>query len=437
MKQNENTPLTSFQPLRVAVLIDLPRQPTSGGHVKGWEKMAHALAAIPPQEAELDLTLYFSGEESTQELAPHVRIRQLPPVFSTRKLQKILPYVPDHTDLASYHPALAKELASFDLIHTTDGFFCFAQTAEKLSESLRIPLTTSFHTDTVGYARLFTKLTIKKKLGQGWLSRLLIDKWKIPVRQEAQKMACLRKHLSHCQCAFYTRQEDRDLAEDILGVRHVAMMHLGVDRQMVGPHRAARGAVEEAYNIPPNHIVFIFVGRLDEGKNIYTLIEAMEQLIAQNQPVHLITAGLGPAAQDLTQRLGDHVTVAGFVAPDELARLYASVDALALTSKVEIRSMAAVEALTSALPVLAAEESTIPRLFDFTPAMTVVPAGAKAWAKAMADFVHDENKRFHQRKVALAFADTHIADWIDVIQKDFLPHWQRICEETKSRMKNG
>lgn len=120
----------SSRPLRVAVLVDLPRTAHSGGHVKGWESRAYALAQT---DLPVELTLFFSGPEKTEWLAPHVCLRQLPPVFSTRNL-RFLPYVPDYTDLAPYHPALAKELKNFDVIHTTDAYFAFSRTAERVSK---------------------------------------------------------------------------------------------------------------------------------------------------------------------------------------------------------------------------------------------------------------------------------------------------------------
>lgn len=411
--------------LRVAALVDLPRSRISGGHIKGWENLVKAAAQ---SDLPIDLTLYTSGQELTEELAPHARIKQLPPVFSTARL-KFLPYVPDNTDLGSYHKLLAQELQTMDVIHTTDGYFCFARTAEKISKTYGIPLTTSFHTDTPAYARVFTKLTIEKLFGKSWLASFLLNTIKLPERQEKSKIERMKAHLRACSKAFYTRQEDRELAESVLDVENVRTMRLGVNRALVGPHRADREGVEDDYRIPPGRIIFIFVGRLDVGKNIYTLIEAMENLIAEGQPVHLITAGLGPAEEDLRARLGEHVTVAGFVDPEELARLYASVDCLALTSEVEIRSMAAVEGITSGLPVLVSEKSGIARLFDFTPAMVVVPSGVEAWTDAMRDFANSINKRVHMRKVAFAYAETRIANWVDVLEQDLFATWKHLSEK--------
>src|ERR1700733_15090682 len=98
--------------LRVAVLVDLLRSPQAGGHVKCWER----LASSTPDNAPLDLTVYFSGRAPDEVLGPNKRFRHLPPVFSTANL-KFIPYVPDHTDLAPHHPGLARELATYDVLH--------------------------------------------------------------------------------------------------------------------------------------------------------------------------------------------------------------------------------------------------------------------------------------------------------------------------------
>src|SRR5579862_4098265 len=115
------------KPIRVAALVDLPRSPEAGGHVKCWERLAEAAADA---ELPLDLTVYFSGRHRTEVLGPGARLAHLPPLLSTAQL-KFLPYVPDHTDLAPYHPRLARELADYDLIHTTDAFFAFANRRER------------------------------------------------------------------------------------------------------------------------------------------------------------------------------------------------------------------------------------------------------------------------------------------------------------------
>ncbi|NTU76229.1 MAG: glycosyltransferase [Alphaproteobacteria bacterium] len=407
--------------LRVAALIDLPRSAQSGGHVKCWERMAAAASTCP---APLDLTVFFSGQELKEEMGEHAHLRQLPPVFSTANL-KFLPYVPDHTDLAPLHPRLARELSQFDVLHTTDGYFAFARTAERVSRRFGIPLVTSFHTDTPSYARIFTQKTIEDLLGKTWLARKLIDDLHLPERQEKSMKKRLQKHVRRCRAALVTREEDHELAENVLGKENVYHMRLGVDRAMFGQHRRDRAALERDYNIPEGRLVVLFVGRIDVGKNIFTLIGAIENLIAEGLPLHLITAGIGPAMEDVKKRLKDHASVPGFVSPDNLAQLYASVDVLALSSEVEIRSMAGVEAMASGCPVLVSAKSGIAQLFNHTPAMEVVTGGVEAWTKALRDFAANPSQRKKMGQDAVKYGCEQIASWQDVLAEDMFSVWKK------------
>ncbi len=417
--------MSSLQPLRVAVLVDLQRTPQAGGHVKCWERLG---AAAAESHLPLDLTIYFSGKETTQELGPHTRFHSLPPVFSTAKL-KFLPYVPYHTDLGAYHRKLAQELMQVDVIHTTDAFFAFARTAERVSREKNIPLVTSFHTDTPSYTRIFTRQTIETMFGGGWLAQKMIRDWNLPERKGRDMDRKLVRHVGLCHTALVTREEDHVLADNILGKEHVHHLRLGVDKSVFGTHRADRPGIESKYNIPPGRIVVLFVGRVDVGKNIHTLTAAMESLIAEGAPLHLVTAGLGPATEEVKKRLGDHASVPGYVPPDELARLYASVDCLALSSEVEIRSMAGVEAMASSCPVLVSQKSGVAQLFNHTPAMKTVESGVGNWAQALREFTNDPALRQTMRMAALDYSQNHLAGWQDVLAEDLFEVWKEAARK--------
>lgn len=416
---------SSSSPLKVAVLVDLPRTSLSGGHVKGWERRAQGAAEMG---LPVDLTVYFSGDEFEERIGRNVRFRHLPPVFSTRNL-RFLPYVPDHTDIAPYHPRLARELAAYDVIHTTDGYFNFARTAERVSRKRKIPLVTSLHTATPEYARIFTAKAIEQKLGHGWLAKKLIDDLDLPGQQERRMQKRLRQHLALSRCALVARHEDRALCESVLGADRVRDVHTSIDRHIFNPQRHDREGIERDYGIPPGRIIMLFTGRVDIGKNIYTLIEAAEALLREGAPLHIITAGVGPAEKDVRARLGPHATVAGFVAPQELGRLYASVDGLTLTSEVEIRSLVAVEALASGCPVLVSEKSRIAPLFSNTQAMQVVPGKGPEWADALRHFSADSDLRAVMRAAAIDYSSRHFLSWGEELEQDFLRVWEMAAKE--------
>ncbi|MBP7252482.1 MAG: glycosyltransferase [Alphaproteobacteria bacterium] len=414
--------------LKVAALVDLIRSPQSGGHVKGWERLALAAAnsALP-----LELTVFFSGSAQSEALAPHVTLQQLPQVFSTARL-KFLPYLPDHTDLARYHPALATALSGFDVVHTTDAYFAFTRTAERLCQQRQLGLTHSFHTDQPNYARIFTRKAIRETLGDGALSRLLLAKWQVPERA-ARRMELRRdRHLFQCDLVLATRPSDQMRAEQILGPHGVRHLRLGADKTLFNPQRANRRAICARYAIPADRLIVVFVGRLDEGKNIHTLLDALQRLTSEGLPLHLVAAGIGPAAADIGRLLPHHSTVPGFILPAELATLYASADALALVSEVEIRSMAMVEGLACGLPVLVAEKSGLHQLFPATDAIQTVTGGAAAWSTALRDFA-TTTLRQRMQTAAQSYALQNIASWEQVLAEDLLPAWQQAATMNHAR----
>ena len=244
----------------------------------------------------------------------------------------------------------------------------------------------------------------------------------------------LVQHIRRCAFVAATRAEDHALASSILGCSRVGDLRLGIDKRVFGPHRADRAAIEAEFGLPKDRLLVLFVGRLDVGKNIHTLVEAIAALRAQGLPLHLVTAGVGPAEADVRARLGEAATVAGYVAPDRLARLYASVDLTALVSEVEIRSMVGVEAMASGCPVLVSKKSGVAELFDHTPAMRVVDGGPKAWADALRHIAQAPASRAAMRCAALDYSRRRLASWAEVLAEDLFSLWQPAAEAAGQKL---
>jgi len=412
--------------LHVAVLVDLPREAASGGHVKYWERIAQAAAQ---EDLPLDLTVYFSGTQKDESLSSSVRYRFLPPVFSTARL-KFLPYVPAHTDLASFHPRLAEELPKYDVIHTTEGFFAFARTAERVARWNQTPLTTSFHTDTPAYAEVFTQETIRSLLGKrfgGWLDGF----FRISMQERASKTRRLRTHLKNCAAILAMRAEDIILAQNVAGKDKIKPMRLGVDKKLFAPQLSAREAIQQEYAIPAEKFLVLFVGRIDAGKNAHILIQACADALAQGTELHLLMAGLGPISEEAQAKLGSHVTLAGFVEPQKLAQFYAAADCLAIASDIEIGGMIGVEALACGCPVLVTRQNRMAEICGNPPAMQNVESGITPWTQALLGLTNNKEKQTFLHEAALAFRQNNLASWGDVLKEDFLSVWQQVAAEKK------
>jgi glycosyltransferase involved in cell wall biosynthesis len=410
--------------LSVAILVDLLRNAGAGGHVKYWERLAEACAK---ENAPIDLTVYFLGDGADEVLSPHVRFRFLPPVFSTARL-KFLPYVPAHTDLAPFHPELAKKLPAYDILHTTGGFFSFARTAERVSRECGIPLVTSFHTDTLAYAELFTHQTLQSLLGKK-IGNAVDAFFKISLRERRSKEKRLKKHLRACKAVLAMRPEDRALALGEVSPENIKPMRLGVDKNLFKPHPDARAEIESECKIAPGKFLALFVGRVDAGKNIPLFLQACAQAMEKGANLHLIVVGIGPLSDEVKTVLGDNATLAGWVSPEKLARLYAAADCLSMASDIEIGGLVGVEALACGCPVLTSRLNGIAALYGPTPAVKEVESDAVAWAEALTELSQNEMQQRTMREAALTFRNSKLAAWSDVLKEDFLPVWQNVARK--------
>ncbi len=412
---------------RVAVLIDLPRGAGAGGHVIYWERLAQAAAR---EEMPLDLTFYFSGTGDDEKLSPHVRYRYLPPVFSTAKL-KFLPYLPAHTDLAPFHPQLAEELADYDVIHTTDAYFAFAKTAERVARWHNIPLVTSLHTDTPAYSEIFARATVENIFG-GFVGSWLDITFNIAARERDSKARRLASHIKATDAAIVLRKTDAELAETLIEPKKVSRLHLAVNKDVFVPNDTAREAIEKTYGIPSGKFIVLFVGRVDIGKNMPLLMDACEQMLAQNIPLHLLVVGQGPLQDEVKKRLGVNVTLTGQLTPEKLAPCYAAADCLALVSDVEIGGLVALEALSCGCPALVSRISDVAQASDATDVMQMVESNSDDWAQALSSLAQDKEKQAQMRQAALGYRRDKLADWTGILKNDFMAVWQKL-EKTDVR----
>jgi glycosyltransferase involved in cell wall biosynthesis len=410
--------------LRVGVLVDLAWNAAAGGHVKCWERLSQAAVALGDR---LDLTVHFSGRDRQRvTLADNVRYVIEPPVFSTSRL-RFLSHVPEHTDLAPYHPRLARALPSYDVIHTTDAYFAYARTAMRVARARAIPLVSSVHTNTPEYAGLYTALTVERLLGRGALTRLLIERLQVARRAEASMRRRLLDHQRCCRFVLVSRPDQLAHCQAVTGGR-AALLRRGIDTQLFDPARRDRDWALQRFGIAPDRLLLLFVGRVNRGKNVLLLIEAMKQLLSEGLPVHLCCAGDGDQRRTIEEALGARATCPGNLAQDELARLYAAADIFAFPSAIEESANVVPEALASGLPVLVAAESGMARLVRQDETGFALPNDQPgAWTDAVRNLA-DPARRAACAREARRFAETSLPSWHTVLEQDLWPLWCAAAE---------
>lgn len=127
----------------------------------------------------------------------------------------------------------------------------------------------------------------------------------------------------------------------------------------------------EAHNYTPdftprtgNHI--LFVGRVTGEKQIDVLLKAVSLLPADLDAKLEIVGGGDQLKnlQSMADQLGiaDRVTFAGYVTDEQLREAYTRATVFAMPSIAELQSIATMEAMASALPVVAANAMALPHL---------------------------------------------------------------------------
>ena len=110
-----------------------------------------------------------------------------------------------------------------------------------------------------------------------------------------------------------------------------------------------------------------YVGRLVPIKDLPLLVQAFSLVTADDDRVHLLIAGDGPARAELTalcRTLGISARCHLIGWCDDLARLYATCDLVALTSITEGTPVALIEAMAAGLPIVALRVGGVPDVIE-------------------------------------------------------------------------
>jgi 1,2-diacylglycerol 3-alpha-glucosyltransferase len=170
----------------------------------------------------------------------------------------------------------------------------------------------------------------------------------------------------------------------------------------------------------------LYVGRLSKEKNIDALIRAVASR-ALRQRVHLRIVGSGTQTRSLRRlirRSGAPVSLEGALSDFELARRYAATDIFCMPSRAELECIAALEALSYGLPIVAPRGSALDEMQQWSGAVWLYEEESEV-AQTISKLIDHPELRFTLQQSAKAASDTRSLETIAT-------QWTRIYSDLAS-----
>ncbi len=146
-----------------------------------------------------------------------------------------------------------------------------------------------------------------------------------------------------------------------IGVRkQIRVVSNGVDTTTYTPPREKGKSRKRA----DTRVMFLYIGRIDEDKNVKTLVKAMQYVSSE---VALTIAGNGKQKESLillakTLNVDHKIIWKGSISEAQMIRLYKQADCFTIMAEFEIQSIVTLQALASGLPVVGARAGALPEL---------------------------------------------------------------------------
>ncbi len=159
-------------------------------------------------------------------------------------------------------------------------------------------------------------------------------------------------------------QAAADLLRSIGFSKEIKVISNGIDLHKFSP-KEDDYALRKKYHIP-NGKILLYTGRIDKEKNLDTVIKALAKL-PSDFSIHFVAIGQGMYQNNLQlliNKLGvaGKVTFTGFVPDEDFPYLLATAYCFISPGIAELQSIATMEAMANALPILAANAVALPEL---------------------------------------------------------------------------
>jgi glycosyltransferase involved in cell wall biosynthesis len=217
---------------------------------------------------------------------------------------------------------------------------------------------------------------------------------------------------------------------DAKGFERLVLWPRGVDATLFRPDRPGRERVRRTLGIEPDEVVVGYVSRIAAEKNVEYLGEVLAAVSSARPAARFLFVGDGPARADLERTMGSRASFVGYRTGEDLADHYAAADLFAFSSLTETFGNVVLEAMASALPVVALRAGGVADIVrPGETGMLIDPAApSSAFTSAVIDLIDDHDRRRRTADAARAYAVSQ--SW-DEIMDALRGRYERVIEESR------
>lgn len=231
--------------------------------------------------------------------------------------------------------------------------------------------------------------------------------------------------LSHMTDLLITiNQEDYSFAKKHMKAKQIAYLPgVGVDTDRFAPGVCDREKKRQELGLNPDDVALLSVGEVNENKNQSIILDAMCALA--NPRIHYFIAGVGGKETEVRQKaaslgMEDQVHLLGY--RSDCNELYAAADIFCFPSYREGLPVALMEAMSSALPVIASRIRGNVDLVDASGGILLSPDDTDGFAKAIRFFADACEQRktygaYNREKVQIYQIGSVLSEFEEMIDK--------------------
>ena len=319
--------------------------------------------------------------------------------------------IPEYAEQKIFYPPFLEMLdycfkQGFTHIHSaTPGPIGLAALA--IAKILKLPLTSTYHTQFPQYARYLT--------GDDFMEDLT---WRFMIWYYDQMD----------KIYVSSRNSFDELAEKSIATEKIRIIPRGINTETFHPSKR-NNILNTDYGVSRDAVKFLYVGRISREKSLPLLATAFLRLFSTRKDVHLTVVGDGPYAGEMKRLLRDApVTFTGYLSGSLLQQIYASADIFVFPSTTDTFGNVVLEAQASGLPVIVSDRGgPCENIKENHTGFVVKGDDEKGFTNAMATLASDTALRQKMGVSAREYMETRS------FEKAFIRYWDFYKETVPSK----